>query len=342
MIQRNPAMDCLLCQINKATETGSHLIPASIIASMIGARDKEEGYGIHPQHENPFSSFFGRSNLKNENIEQQENDFIVDYFFCPSCEKRFSILENEINPVLTKKIFDPNQKQNFPHQELDSGLQFLICKKVNPCIFRLYLFSLIYRWCLKYRFVTGGDFLATPSEVNWFRKILNVSLGNTLGETLENCSNPEIETVSFIICTCPEDYNKSANMVLLHPHYRFPYCFIVNEYIILFSFTKPQLNSSELIELTDFRIDARLINTSGEVKIALSNHYYWNKFMQTIWEANAEVFKSKYIMQLSAISGVHPNKVADLLDNKAKEIQMLTGKIYSYCYLDAFNFYCNQ
>lgn len=337
MSQRTSDSLCLLCQVNKATQTGSHMLPASLIASMIGPRDKEEGYVIKPTDIKPISSFYGRSNLKNSDPVPQKNEFVKDFFFCPQCEKRLAVLEGEINPVLVKKIKDPNQKVNFPDLPLNSGIAAVQCNNVNSTIFRLYIFSLIWRMCLLYRFKCGNEFLASPAEVEWFRKTLNDSMGASIKETLEKSNLTEIEKVSFVMFVCLGEYNKTMNMAVLHPGYRKPYCLILCEYLVLFSFTEEQLSpNNAIIILKDFKVDQKIINTSGIIKIALSKLDCWKMFLDGIWNKNAEEFKLIRINEVMNKKGLSFDVAKELIEKKAKELEAKSGKSYAECYVMAF------
>lgn len=343
MVERNPEDKCLLCQQSKATQKGSHLIPASLVASMVGKRYYEQSHSIMPNSDKPIDTAYGRSNLKNANTEQRQIQFVKDFIYCPECEKKLAVLESEINPVLTLKIKDTNQKQNFPESKLASGFPFVTCSRVNPEIFKLYILSLIWRLNDLYYLNTGKPFLK-DEDSEWIRLRLTESMGMSLNEISQKCNSKLLEEMPFAICGCVEDLPTDidredgfANLSVPHPHYIQPYCFLFNNYMVVFGFTNKQLESSEeIIHLKDFNVNKRLLNVSGPIKVGIVSPENWKNFTIYLWRVVAYEFKYLRAEELSKKNGQTIDECNELIMEKAKEISQATGNGFGECYDEAF------
>ena len=109
---RTPEHKCLLCRKKAATKTGSHLIPHFFIQRFFAydgstKRDKEmvESYSLtngdnrtflgHEVKPDVIDNVIGHP-LSDEEVvreSKKQNLLMRDYFFCPDCEKRFSVIE---------------------------------------------------------------------------------------------------------------------------------------------------------------------------------------------------------------------------------------------------------
>jgi hypothetical protein len=110
---------CILCKINSADKSGSHIIPHFLMKLIDNEickkeRDKELGFNIG---ELVTSSYFGQSvlpeklteifgELSDAEIEDDKVSLIVDNFFCTDCESKLSQIENEYAKTLNNKGID--------------------------------------------------------------------------------------------------------------------------------------------------------------------------------------------------------------------------------------------
>lgn len=344
MVIRTQEDDCLLCQLNKATKKGSHMIPASLVDSMVGKRNKEESYKIRPASEAPIDVAFGRGNLKNTNPEHKQIQFVKDFVFCPECEGKLAVLENEINPVLTTKIKDSKQKQNFPETKLPSGISYLTCEKVNTDVFKLYVLSLLWRLHISYYLEIGKPFLRNEDS-DWIRLRLIESVGINIKENNQKCDSKLLEQLPFVLCGCLEDIVKDEsseeedffNLAIPHPDYIRPYCFLFNNFLVVFGFTSDQLESvDELIHLKHFSVNKKLLNTTGPIKVVVIKPDSWLNFTKIVFGSGAREFVMERAQKISQKYGLTLEESDDKIRIKINEIRQGTEKRYGDWYDEAF------
>ena len=100
---------CCLCRQNNANQTGSHILPFSLIKEAVNqegkiSRDFEIAYSMS---KNEFDeNYFGRNvtpekikeevgkEMTDKDVSQNINPFIKDNFLCSFCEKRLEKLES--------------------------------------------------------------------------------------------------------------------------------------------------------------------------------------------------------------------------------------------------------
>lgn len=126
---RTPEHKCLLCRQKAATKTGSHLIPHFFIQRFFAydgstKRDKEmvESYSLangdnrtflgHEVSPDVIDDVLGHA-LSDEEVvreSKKHNLLMRDYFFCPDCEKRFSVIEEYYSNIQkgTLKDYPPH------------------------------------------------------------------------------------------------------------------------------------------------------------------------------------------------------------------------------------------
>ncbi|MBQ3555764.1 MAG: hypothetical protein IJA09_06075 [Bacteroidales bacterium] len=111
---------CLLCQLNDANKTGSHIIPSFLMKHINGngKRDHEIGFKIENGN---IDTYFGRDiyEEKRKNITDntkklysRENYDVKDYIFCENCEKYFSSLENKYATSVNLHFFENVTTEN--------------------------------------------------------------------------------------------------------------------------------------------------------------------------------------------------------------------------------------
>lgn len=331
MNKRTAEMLCLLCLKEKSTKTNSHFVPAALLKSNIGARDYEEAYTISPSEEQSLDSFKGRNNLNNNNTEKKQNPHSANYILCPSCENELSIWENEMNPIFSKEIFKNTLNQNFQIKKTLNNVDYLECSKVNSDVFVLYFYSIVWRLCIQYKLTQGQDFLVS-TEIELLRKIIYDNLPH---QKLAKGNIP-ISRIPFLISTClSPDINRTSNSVLCHPQYQNPYCFYINDFIILLSF----LGSESLrnkIGVTNPISTLIVNNIENSVKIVLFKKEEWLTKQEDISTKIAKAFTQRYINDLSKMTGMSLNECDNLLHSQAKLINEQTGMRYGEAFVEGF------
>lgn len=110
---------CRLCNKKDAIKKGSHIVPHFLLKRIENIegkqqRDSELSFTIGKMGA---SSSFGRSiqpeklaeiygEISDEDIAKNRHQLVVDNYFCPDCENRFSLIESEYSKTIYKKNTD--------------------------------------------------------------------------------------------------------------------------------------------------------------------------------------------------------------------------------------------
>ena len=106
---------CRLCGKEQADKKGSHIVPHFLLKRVINIegktqRDYELGFRIDKMG---MSSHFGRAvqpekleetfgEISDEDIANNQQQLVVDNYYCSGCEKRFSLIESAYSKTLNK------------------------------------------------------------------------------------------------------------------------------------------------------------------------------------------------------------------------------------------------
>jgi hypothetical protein len=223
---------CLLCQEREADKTGSHIVPHFLlkrIDNQIGVkgRDNELGFVIGKLQT---KSYFGRNVLpkelekvygevNDELIENNDISFIIDNFFCSTCEKELGKLESEYALSLKKTAKNNTNYTSVENKEI--GFVFWI--------------SIIWRISI----LEKSGFKLKPKEENKLRRILKKYLANS---KLDN-SDQDLKNIGYKLLRSPNYPEDLATFLHCSPFNVRPYSFIIDEYILFFYFKSTYLNA---------------------------------------------------------------------------------------------------
>lgn len=185
---RSAENQCLICLENKATKTGSHFIPANMIAPCVNKRNEEESFDIDIAN-GGIDTFFGRANKKNNEhgliTEKKQNHYMYDYIFCPTCENDLGVLEGKLADDLMVNLRNPDQKQRFWHGHNELGIHLMKFLKADKIDFLVLFFSIVFRFDISFQ-IKHKVRLLPAEESEKLRKIINEYLkSGTVVENLE-------------------------------------------------------------------------------------------------------------------------------------------------------------
>jgi len=335
IIQRTPEDICLLCLINKATQKGSHYTPMSMLASNTGKRGYEFTAIIDPNSETLIHPYFGRSNSKNNDPEIKKDPHIDDFIFCPECEKKLSVLEDLVVPILTTKLKSNSQKSNFPQSKTAQNTSFISCLKNKPSIIALLVYSIIWRQHIQ-QWIMGGLKVFNDNEGEIIRKALNDNLSDNRKHLIKN--DVLLPNIEFVIFTSTEFDNTTKNFVKPMDYLIQPYMFMINEFIVLVDFKKlkPQKNTY-YFDLDEYLIDNELINNGKDIiKIGLFNMEQWNKINKESYDILFRIFHHKMVLRFEKESGL-PYALSSFLLDKCVNLIIRQPEIHAAeCYRICF------
>lgn len=335
MIQRKPEDSCLLCAKAPADRKGSHLVPAGLLKSMIGNRSYEEGYAIEPSSDDPIRGFFGRNNLQNTNTAITPNEFVADHIFCTACEKRLAVVENEIQPYILQKYLGPKQRENFP--ETSKGTYAVIKGlRIPPKRLAVFFYGIALRLSIQYFLKTGQKLFLPEQHHELIRKHLDEAMDVDRKQFFEKAE--KFPDWPFLLISSRSSSSQLANVVIPHPEHMEPYCFWMNDFVFIFSFSIEKLvrfrGPNEFG--TDIN-DGSAINSNGATPAFTDvSAFFWDRANDIIRTKAMGAFQDKRLTELSQKHNIDP-KVADTkIRALADKIHAESGKGYATCYDEAF------
>ena len=185
---RSPEDNCLICIENEATKTGSHFIPANMIAPCVNKRNEEESFDIDIAN-GGIDTFFGRGNKKNNEhgliTEKKQNHYMYDYIFCPTCEIELGVLEGKLADDLMVNLRDVNKKDRYWHGQNELGIHLKKFLKVDKIDFLVLFYSIVFRFDISFQ-IKHDVRLLPGEESEKLRKVINEYLSTgTVVENLE-------------------------------------------------------------------------------------------------------------------------------------------------------------
>ena len=219
-------------RIKEQMEVGVKKETQSIkITPQVGSmeRDKELGFRISQE---TTISYFGSAVLPekleeiygevtDELIENNNIIGIVDNYFCESCEKKFSVFENEYAKTLNKPT---SINQNYISEK-------------TPFLGFLFWFSIIWRLSIHNR----SGFKLKPQEEKKIGRILNKYLVINIKELEIDKNDVDLTDIGYKILRAANFSNENSTWLHLSPFHGKPYSLIVDEFFIFIYFKKNHL-----------------------------------------------------------------------------------------------------
>lgn len=190
-----------------------------------------------------------------------------DFLLCPTCENYFSILETYIATRLHNRLWDIRFAGQFSTHENAGGVTWKVCEQINPSVFRLFIYSIVWRCSISESRLHSG-FKITNEENSILKRNLKEFLCANQNELLEKIKDHNlINLCPFVIYTSQTFKNKTSNTIYTSSFNRNPYVLHLNEYIVIFSFTE-----TEDLNRFDF-----LVNNDELIKIGFFTEKFWTE-----------------------------------------------------------------
>ncbi len=272
---RTPDLECMLCLQNKATKKNSHIIPKFITKSLLGQGNIKRAYTIG-------------TNRMDKAAQFSQDTVKEDYILCDGCEQYFSVLEGYIATNLDNRLHDPKSANYFT--EIGSGgISCKVCEQIDPIIFRLFIYSIIWRCTISSTEICVG-FNLEDNEAEILRSILLECKQEKEQDLIADIPHQAaaFPTYPFVLLTAEEFDDQTNNTIFLNPSFKNPYDLVLNEYMLVFSF-----------ELTEEQLKFDFLNNIGKskIKIGLFSKAGWksvrNSMMQVIVKKASERLKAE-------------------------------------------------
>lgn len=130
---RKPTDECLLCKVNAATKTNSHILPRFISTGFLGAKGApRKGFLLNGKNE---------LTVKPKTVQDSPKE---DYILCDECESYFSLLETASAPSL--KFWQAKvMKGELKIVNVHPHLKLVHLDAPDPLIMRLLVYSMFWR-----------------------------------------------------------------------------------------------------------------------------------------------------------------------------------------------------
>jgi hypothetical protein len=173
---------CRLCRSNKADKKNSHLVPKFLTKSV---------FAQVPHR--------ATTELRNDgrliNLQDTPKE---DHLLCENCEKRIEVVETQFAPVINQIHGFTSFSDKFIHVT-EGQKEYLKCPEVHPTMFKLFVYSIIWRLS-----VSESDFAAKikllPRDEETIRGFLHDNLFNNRTDFLNNLDNPKGSVPVFHLC----------------------------------------------------------------------------------------------------------------------------------------------
>ncbi|WP_413513796.1 hypothetical protein [Myroides odoratus] len=160
---------CFICD-READETGSHIVPASLIKNCVGKHYREESYEIDVKKA-AGDVYFGRDNLKNTSTEIKPNPYKRDHILCKECESRLAAIESRFSAEFLTKFRKDKYAANFTKSKT-AHLEVYEPNKISHLEILAYFYSIIYRTCRVYEIEGQGKYL-TSQELDAIKEFVH-------------------------------------------------------------------------------------------------------------------------------------------------------------------------
>ena len=201
MKKRMPQDLCLLCHTRYAAKKNSHIFPKFWVKGILGSDNQREGYNV--------SSAAGKLGQKIQDSPKE------DYILCTECEELFSVAERYVANSFYNLYKNPAALADFTiiENKVDE-LDNMLAAKVHPILFKLFIYSLVWRASISNHAIFSNFKLKAQDEEN-LRQVLNDYLHATEKATVDYWAENEnaFKALPFNIVTTLDSSDATSNMI---------------------------------------------------------------------------------------------------------------------------------
>lgn len=264
-------MNCNLCEINPANQTGSHITSSFLLSTQVGKRGEEKAFLLTTDPNQDYSENRG------------DEDITEDFLLCRDCENKLSFIENIFSSEISNKIEEDRFSSNFISTAKDS-FKYFACNKINPIAFYLFIYSIIWRASISDQSIYS-NFELNPDIEEELRFFLDLFLPTVINHRIvlsqskwekmvENCQDIFSYFPYYIVKA-----NKLPDKTITYQYFdnisKSPFHIMINEYIIL-PFFESMDYSDDFFNLKDKLCCCEALNNKyedGKISI-ISNEAY--------------------------------------------------------------------
>ncbi len=297
-------MSCKLCKDHKADKRGSHIASLFIIASMLANEGKARVKGItavvssssllnvHFERgvlPEKINDLFGRDLTDNE-IQNNLNPLVQDYFLCTNCEDKLQRLEDLVASEVYSKL-DTFNKQSVKGNSIIQLLPF------HYKALQLLLLSIVWRGSV----VQYANFELRPPLEEKIR-IKLIHLLSLEKSKLIASINEDIETEDeFVMLTCLQSdignsESKTGNIVNFYNIANSPYYITINEFVICLYDNDKSVNATPqgYFGFEKNFTPALVKELNGSNSLLLIEQINWLEWLRNMFKESSKEFMEYY------------------------------------------------
>jgi hypothetical protein len=171
------------------------------VKSILGSDNQKEGYLV--------------SSVADKLGEKIQDSPKEDFIFCSECEAKFSIIERYVANAFYNKYNNPSFLSEFPVVKgVDDGFDVMLAENVNPIMFKLFIYSLLWRASISSHPVFS-TFKLKATDAENLRMLLNAYLHSNEAVMSKFCDKNAMafEHLPFNIVTTLAPIDTTANMI---------------------------------------------------------------------------------------------------------------------------------
>lgn len=213
-------MNCIICD-KIANETGSHIVPASLMKNCIGKHYAEESYEIDSSKAT-VDVYFGPDNNKSTEIKKHHHK--EDEILCKTCEKKLGLLESKFSTEFLQKFRVQKFNNNFESYSLSTGFEIFEPNRISNIEIHAYIYSIILRFCRDTE-IKSGQTMLSEVELKKIKAFLNKFL-------YDNEDKISASIADFHLILSFDKYSDKGSYVFALEESKNPYIFYFCEVIV--------------------------------------------------------------------------------------------------------------
>lgn len=278
---------------------------------MVGKRDYEESY-LNDYGKGTIDTFHGRSNINNKNIEVRDNPNAKDFWFCTTCEKRLSFVEERALKTINE--FRRKKKSNeFNLIKSEKGNDYFSIEQNNAEI-ELFFYSILWRLVILH-LIDKDKQIVTPEIQELLRGFLVKWLPNTPKERIEK----KWKTIPYIILM-PIGIELGRVFIFTVP-FQNPTLFFITEFVfLLFQDGFSDVFDKDDFELSGFLDNELLIKNNDPVKIGIIDCQKWDAIFNKYVSIDLQKYLSKWMSEIAKVQKISLQSAKIILIRQMKQL----------------------
>jgi len=205
---------CSLCREVLADKKNSHIIPKFLSKDLFTTPNAKHAVEIN----------------RDGSTRKLQSTAKLDYLFCNECEHRFEMLETKVSKTFQKlKVFE-NYPSDFVVKQL--GVQTYLELSINPSIFTLFIYSLIFRCSISHHKVNQPFKLPVFVEDQLRKYILTSTLENSI--SIQNLEGDAQPSYHYCIIKPERKFIEFQGMYVTSQLNENIYMIVVNDFLLFF------------------------------------------------------------------------------------------------------------